>query len=95
MTAEQAKPDSQARPDSRAKPPSKKQPYWLVYFSLLLAGLLLLADAFDFAHLQRWTVKLGIALIYSALNLFIGNGRAAGFIAAVVVWLAVLATFLV
>jgi len=83
------------KPASQAKPPSKKQPYWLVYFSLLLAGLLLLADAFGFAYLQRWTVKLGIVLIYSALSLFIGNGRAAGFIAAAVVWLAVLATFFV
>ena len=78
-----------------AKPPSKKQPYWLVYFSLLLAGLLLLADAFGFAYLQRWTVKLGLVLIYSALSLFIGNGRAAGFIAAAIVWLAVIATFFV
>lgn len=78
-----------------AKPPSKKQPYWLVYLSLLLAGLLLLAEAYNLAHLHRWTVKLGIALVYSALSLFIGNGRAAGFIAAAVIWLAVLATFLV
>ena len=85
----------QVGPALEAKPPSRKQPYWLVYFSLLLAGLLLLADAFGFAYLQRWTVKLGIVLIYSALSLFIGNGRAAGFIAAVIVWLAVLATFFV
>ena len=85
----------EAKPASQAKPPSKKQPYWLVYFSLLLAGLLLLADAFGFAYLQRWTVKLGIVLIFSALSLFIGNGRAAGFIAAAVVWLAVLATFFI
>jgi len=85
----------QAEPASKARPPSKKQPYWLVYFSFLLAGLVLLADAYNLAHLHWWTVKLGIALIYSALSLFIGNGRAAGFIAAAVVWLAVLATFLV
>lgn len=85
----------EAKPALEAKTPLKKQPYWLVYFSLLLAGLLLLADAFDFAYLQRWTVKLGIVLIYSALSLFIGNGRAAGFIAAAVVWLAVLVTFFI
>jgi len=85
----------EAKPASQAKPPSKKQPYWLVYFSFLLAGLLLLADAYNLAHLHWWTVKLSIALIYSALSLFIGNGRAAGFIAAAVVWLAVLATFFV
>lgn len=83
----------QATPESNAKPPAKKQPYWLVYFSLLLAGLLLLADAYHLAHLYRWTVKLGIALVFSAFSLFIGNGRAAGFIAAAVVWLAVIAIF--
>ena len=85
----------QAKPASEAKPPSKKQPYWLVYFSLLLAGLVLLADAFDYSYLQRWTLKLGIALVYSALSLFIGNGRAAGFIATAVIWLAVLVTIIV
>lgn len=80
---------------SQAKPTSKKQPYWLVYFSLLLAGLLLLGEAFGFAFLQRWTLKLGIVLVYSALSLFVGNGRLAGFIAAAIVWLAVIATLFV
>jgi hypothetical protein len=70
----------------------KKQPYWLVYLSFLLAGLLLLSDAYHFAHLAKWTAKLGIALVYSAVSLFIGKGRAVGYVAAVVMWLAVLAT---
>ncbi len=73
----------------------KKQPFWLVYFSLLLAGLLLLADAYHFAHLDWWTARLGIALIYSAVSLFIGNGRTAGFVAAAIVWIAVIATIFV
>lgn len=89
MAAEQAKPASQP------KSVSKKQPYWLVYFSLLVAGLILLADAYHFAHLHRWTARLGIALVYSAVSLFIGRRRTAGFIAAAIVWLAVIATFFV
>jgi hypothetical protein len=71
---------------------AKKQPYWLIYLSLLLAGVLLLSDAYHFAHLSKWTAKLGIALVYSAVSLFIGRGRAVGYVAAVVIWLAVLAT---
>jgi len=74
---------------------SRKQPCWLVYLSLLVAGLLLLGDAYHFAHLDRWTAKLGLALIYSAVSLFIGGGRATGYIAAAVVCLAILATLFI
>ena len=74
------------------KPSSGRQPLWLVYFSLLLGGLLLLSDAYHFLHLYRWTVKLGIGLIYSALSLFIGRGRAAGYVAAVIIWVVVIVT---
>ena len=77
------------------KPAPKRQPYWLVYLSLLIAGLLLLADAYNLAHLHRWTAKLGIALAYSAVSLFIGRGRAVGFLSAIVIWLAVIASFFV
>ncbi|MFQ6007788.1 MAG: hypothetical protein ACE5K8_02445 [Candidatus Zixiibacteriota bacterium] len=80
--------------DSRPEVPSQKQPYWLIYFSFVLAGVLLLSDAYRFAHLAKWTAKLGIALLYSAVSLFIGKGRAAGYVAAMVIWLAVLVTFL-
>jgi len=85
----------QTKPTLNTKHPSKKQPYWLIYISLLLAGLLLLADAYHFAQLYRWTARLGIALVYSAVSLFIGRGRAAGYIASVIIWLAAVATFFV
>jgi len=77
------------------KPPSRKQPVWLIYFSLLVAGLLLLGDALNIPHFHRWTLKLGVALVYSAVCLFIGNGRKAGFIAVILVWLAVIATLFI
>ena len=72
----------------------KKQPYWLIYVALLLGGLLLLAHAFELSTLQKWTARLGIALVYSALALVVGNGRAPGYIAVVIVWLCVLLTYL-
>ncbi len=71
----------------------KKQPYWLVYLALLIGGMLMLADAYQITHLHRWTARIGIALMYSAIALLVGNGRRAGFMATAVVWLAVVATY--
>ncbi len=76
-------------------PPKKKQPVWLIYFALVLAGFLFLADTYHLAHLHKWTVKLGVALVFSAFSLLIGNGRVAGYLAAGVLWVAVIATFFV
>ena len=77
------------------KPDIKKQRWWLVYLSLLLAGLLLLADAYSLTQLHRWTARLGIALVYSAVCLFAGRGRLVGYIAAAIIWLAVVTTLFV
>jgi len=70
------------------------EPYWLVWVALLLAGLLLLADAYHVAHLAKWTARLGIALVFSAVAMFVGSGRWAGNLAVVIVWLAVLLTYI-
>lgn len=81
--------------NDKAGSPKKRQPYWLIYLSLLVSGVLLLADAYNVAHLQRWTGRLGVALVFSAFALFIGNGRKAGLLAVAIVWLAVAAAYLV
>ena len=60
---------------------------WLIYVALILAGVLFVADAFNISHLDRWTARLGIALLFSALALIIGNGRKTGYVAATIVWL--------
>jgi len=70
------------------------RPWWILYLSLLVAGLLLIADGFHVAHLHRWTAKLGIALAYSAFVLFVGEGRTLAVVSAGLVCSAVLATFL-
>ncbi|MGD8923180.1 MAG: hypothetical protein PVH24_08005 [Candidatus Zixiibacteriota bacterium] len=73
----------------------RKQPYWLLYISILLAGILLLADAAGYAPLQRLTARLGIALVLSAFALVIGNGRQMGYWATGIIWVAVIITFFV
>lgn len=75
--------------------PKPSQPYWLIYVGLLLGGILLIADAQHYAPLQKISAKLGIGMIYSAIALFIGNGRPAGIAATVIIWIAVLTTFLI
>ena len=76
------------------KSTNQSEPYWLVYIALVLAGIMLLGDAYYIAQLSKWTARIGIALIYSAIAMFIGNGRWPGHLAVVIVWLAVIITYL-
>ncbi len=68
---------------------------WLIYLAALVAGAILLADAFAYAPIQKLTARLGIGLLFSAIALFLGNGRAFGFIAVAILWIAVILTFIV
>lgn len=81
--------------DSQAARSVKKQPYWLVYFGLLLAGLMMAAEAANYHPMQKISAKLSIGLLYSAVALFVGNGRPAGYIAAGIIWSAIVASFLI
>ncbi|UCG61865.1 MAG: hypothetical protein JSV52_00830 [Candidatus Zixiibacteriota bacterium] len=80
---------------SKTVKPKKKEPFWLIYIALLLAGVLLLADAFQIAHLSRWTAKFGIALVFSALALIVSSGRKSGSIAVAIVWIALIASYII
>jgi len=68
------------------------QRYWIAYIGLFLAGLILLADAYNMTQLDRWTARVGIALIYTAFALITAKGRMSGTIGSVVIWVAVLLT---
>ena len=81
-------------PEKTVKP-KKKEPLWLIYIALLLAGLLLLADAYSVAHLSRWTAKFGMALVFSAIAFIVANGRKSGMIAVAIVWIALIASYIV
>jgi hypothetical protein len=73
----------------------KKQPFWLIYVALLLAGILLLADAYNLTQLSRWTARLGISLVFSAIALIVGNGRTVGYMAVAIIWIAVAVSYFV
>lgn len=78
------------------RPAQAKQDHnWLIYGAGLLAGVLLLAEAFGYAPLQKLPARLGVALIYSALAMFVAKGKAAGIIATILLWAAVVVTFFV
>lgn len=79
-----------------SKPKKKKSPpYWLIYIALLLSGLLLLADAYNVTHLSRWTARLGIALVFSALALLWPRSKTVGPVAVAIVWIAVAVSYFI
>ncbi len=72
----------------------RKQPVWLLYAAAVVAGLLLLADGLNVTFLARVPAKLGIALVFSAVALLLDRSKNIGIIATVIVWVAVVVTFL-
>jgi hypothetical protein len=81
--------------DDKGKTQPKPEPWWVVYVALLVAGIILLAEAYEVAQLQKWTARLGISLIYSAIALLVANGKFPGILAAVIVWVAALISFVI
>lgn len=81
--------------NSGTKAKRKKEPYWLIYASLLISGMILIAVAFDLSFLNRWTAKFGIALVFSALALIIANGKKSGLIATGIIWAAVISAYII
>ena len=71
----------------------KKQHHWLIYVAAVLSGLLLLADAANYAPAMKITARLGIALLYTAFAFMVGKARAATYIGTILLWLAVVLTF--
>lgn len=72
-----------------------KQPYWIVYLGLLLAGVLMMSQAAGYYPLQKISAKLSLGLLYSAVALYVGNGRAPGYIGTVIIWGAIIVSFLI
>ena len=72
----------------------RKQPVWLLYTAAVVAGVLLLADALNVSVLARVPAKLGIGLVFSAIALLLDKSKSIGIIATVIVWVAVVVTFL-
>ncbi len=71
----------------------KKNLNWLIYLSLIISGLLLLADAFDVTYFNRWTAKLGISLLFTAFSFIIGAGQKKTPIAVGILWGSILSMY--
>ena len=78
----------------KAASSASQQQWWILYLTLLVAGLVLLCDEFRVQHLHRWTAQLGVALVYSAFVLYAGKGRPLAFTSAALICLVVVATWL-
>lgn len=70
------------------------RPYWMIYAAGLFGGLILLADALGFVPLEQVTARLAIGLIYSTFVLMIGKGSKVSVMAALLIWAAIIATFI-
>jgi hypothetical protein len=81
--------------DDAQVPSGPKQPYWVIYLGLLLAGILMLAEAANYYPLQKISAKLSLGLLYSAVALYVGDGRAPGYIGTVIIWGAIIVSFLI
>ena len=72
---------------------SKGRLLWLIYAALILAGIILIGDAFDIRLITKLTARLGVALVFSAVALLVGKNRPHGIIATAIIWVAVIITF--
>ncbi len=81
--------------DSSSSAAPKKQPYWVIYLGILIAGLIMLAEAAHYRPGQRLTAKLAAALLYSALALWVGENKPHGYIGVAIVWAVVIISLLV
>ena len=76
-------------------PSGPKPPYWLLYISIVLSGLLFLGEAAGITALQRVPAKLAIALLFTAFALLVGKGRPTGYIAVGIIWVTVITLFVI
>lgn len=72
----------------------KRQFHWLIYVAALLSGLLLIADAANFAPLIKITARLGVGLLYTAFAFIVGGTRASTYIGTLLMWIAIILTVL-
>jgi len=69
-------------------------PNWLIFVSIIIVGVFFLADAAGIYALTRWTARLGVGLVWSAIALIIAGGRWSGNVAVVITWIGIVTVFL-
>jgi hypothetical protein len=73
---------------------SSKGLLWVLYLALIIAGILLLADALHIGFLTRLSVRLGLGFIFSAIALIAGRDKPLPIISIAVVWLSIVITIM-
>lgn len=48
---------------------SSKATYWMIYLGLLVAAIVLIGDGLSISHLERWTGRVGIGVLFMTLVL--------------------------
>ncbi len=79
----------------KTEKPANKSSYWMIYTSLFFSAILLLGDGLAITHLDKWTAKVGIALLISVMFLLVCKNQTKAIIASVIIWIAVIATFVI
>jgi len=80
--------------DEQPKTSSSKSALWMIYVSLAVAAMVLLGDGLAVSFLEQWTTRIGIALLFTTFFLLVCRNQTRAIIASVIIWLAIIATFL-
>ncbi|MBU8933125.1 MAG: hypothetical protein KOO62_03870 [candidate division Zixibacteria bacterium] len=83
---------SNEQPQAQTK--GTKGAFWMIYLGLAVAAIVLLGDGLSISHLERWTARIGIALLFTVLFLLVCRNMTRAITASAIIWLAVIATFL-
>ncbi len=74
--------------------PGKKRPFWMIYLALVVAAIVLLADGLSIPHLERWTARVGLGVLFTTVFLIVSSNQTRAIVASAMIWLAIIATFL-
>jgi len=70
----------------------KSRMYWLVYVSLILSAIMLLAHGLDVSAVARLSTRLGGTILFSAIFIIVGRDRPMAIAATALLWIAFLIT---
>ncbi|MEA2031699.1 MAG: hypothetical protein U9N55_08930 [candidate division Zixibacteria bacterium] len=80
--------------DKQPQKSSKKSTFWMIYVSLIVAAFVLIGDGISALYIERWSVKVGIAMLFTTFFLLVCRSLTKAIIASVIICIAVVATFL-
>jgi len=67
----------------------------MIYTSIFVSAVILLGDGMALTHLNKWTAKVGIALLFTVFFMLVCKNQTKAIIASLIIWIAVIATFVI